>query len=759
MQIVKSARSAWKQATSLLVRALAVESGNVRQAMDALEPRAMLANTPLPLLTDLENPNNAVVRIETNFGDIDIELFTSQAPITVANFLNYVTSGRYDETFFHRSVNSFVLQGGAFRYDNAAGFSVTPTDAAIIRESTGRSNVARTLAMARTNQINSATNQFFINYQANTNLDPTGPNDGYAVFGRVVQGWDNVLTISGLSIRDLTSDPAFAGDNSSAMGEVPVTSEYSQVTGVRENALVTIVNAEVVKPSNVSGFYSQRVVIPEGYRSSGTVETLDISNPNNGVATYQVIARYETGERDVVIASGSLGADSKTQIRLSDLTDVGLTLLRQDTPYSLVIESAVPDTVTSPLPVAAQVSRYDFGAATSETAFNTNGWSNTQLRTWTLPRFERNANSREFIAWQNLSSETAVITTTFFTSTGQVTDTRVLEAYRRGGLDIAALALPTGVMGVRITSTQNIAVMGSDFDTMSTTGVPPNGTAPYTASFAVMGIAGGGQNAGGIAGVSGRDGFTDTISIFNPGNTVAAVTLSFWTTDRAVGIDPIQRFEVVLANSRTDFVIDYGLLGIDNGEIVSVTYTSGAANVSLQYTSFPTAGRSTNVASALLRDGAAETFQYRASPRVTFAGGQLVGDGSGLNATNGEILSLFNPYGASNVTFTYSVRVTFSDGFAVDAFSGSLGANQRIDYNIASSPAVKLKAESASQFRNYTISVTGTAVNGATTTQVAPLALLVRGTIGTQNYIATSGMSSSLGIALNDPQFAAGNGG
>ena len=68
-----------------------------------LESRQLFANTALPTLAMLENPNNAVVRFETSLGDVDVELFSTQAPITTANFLNYVNGGKYDETFFHRS--------------------------------------------------------------------------------------------------------------------------------------------------------------------------------------------------------------------------------------------------------------------------------------------------------------------------------------------------------------------------------------------------------------------------------------------------------------------------------------------------------------------------------------------------------------------------------------------------------------------------------------------------------------------------------
>ncbi|MBY0461507.1 MAG: peptidylprolyl isomerase, partial [Gemmataceae bacterium] len=90
-------RSAGRGLRQLLV------GGARQQTLDSLEPRALLAGTPLPQLTDLESSSNAVVRIETNLGDIDIELFASSAPISTTNFLTYVNSGRLSDTFFHRS--------------------------------------------------------------------------------------------------------------------------------------------------------------------------------------------------------------------------------------------------------------------------------------------------------------------------------------------------------------------------------------------------------------------------------------------------------------------------------------------------------------------------------------------------------------------------------------------------------------------------------------------------------------------------------
>ncbi len=200
-------------------------------AFDALErQQSALSTTHLPHLVDMESPNDTVVRLETNFGDIDVELYNSAAPITVSNFLKYVNSGRLGDTFFHRSSLSpspFVLQGGGYQYTDAGGLVTVATDAPIVRETTGKSNLARTLAMARTGDITSATSQFFINYVDNTFLDQTAADNGYAVFAKVIQGWDVVLNIEALQSVDLTGSAAFAGPEASNFGEaVPVGSSF-----------------------------------------------------------------------------------------------------------------------------------------------------------------------------------------------------------------------------------------------------------------------------------------------------------------------------------------------------------------------------------------------------------------------------------------------------------------------------------------------------------------------------------------------------
>jgi|SRR3989344_5901942 len=139
------------------------------------------------------NSENKKVQLETNKGNIVIELNEKAAPITVKNFLTYINDGHYDGTVFHRIIDGFMIQGGGF---DEAG-NEKETRAPIKLESkNGLDNDRGTIAMARTNDPNSATSQFFINSVDNDFLNYAPGNDGYAVFGKVVEGMDVVDEIA-----------------------------------------------------------------------------------------------------------------------------------------------------------------------------------------------------------------------------------------------------------------------------------------------------------------------------------------------------------------------------------------------------------------------------------------------------------------------------------------------------------------------------------------------------------------------------------
>lgn len=130
------------------------------------------------------------VKLETNYGDIVVQLDARKAPITVANFIQYVKSGHYDNTIFHRVIKDFMIQGGGLTGDMKEKRAQAPIKN---EANNGLKNRKYTISMARTNDPNSATSQFFINTKDNSFLDFKGPESwGYAVFGKVIKGQDVV---------------------------------------------------------------------------------------------------------------------------------------------------------------------------------------------------------------------------------------------------------------------------------------------------------------------------------------------------------------------------------------------------------------------------------------------------------------------------------------------------------------------------------------------------------------------------------------
>ena len=154
---------------------------------------------------------NARVRMTTSKGDLVVELDEQEAPISSENFLGYVDAGAYDGTIFHRVIDGFMIQGGAFEQDMSQRRGKDP----IKNEWNNKLTNARgTLAMARLgNQPDSATNQFFINVSDNGFLDEPRDGAGYAVFAKVVEGMDVVDAIKGVATTtrnghgDVPKDP------------------------------------------------------------------------------------------------------------------------------------------------------------------------------------------------------------------------------------------------------------------------------------------------------------------------------------------------------------------------------------------------------------------------------------------------------------------------------------------------------------------------------------------------------------------------
>ena len=177
------------------------------------------------------------IQFRTIFGDIQVELYDRERPITVSNFLSYVNSGRYDNTFFHRLETGFVIQGGGFTVSDSGTPQATiydvltgPTITNEFHVAPFISNSAGTIAMAKTSDPNSASSQFFFNLGNNaSSLDDTNNSGGFTVFGHTVGG-TNVLAKFNSFVTDFSKwtnmivdlNPALVGFDSGPFGEVPL---------------------------------------------------------------------------------------------------------------------------------------------------------------------------------------------------------------------------------------------------------------------------------------------------------------------------------------------------------------------------------------------------------------------------------------------------------------------------------------------------------------------------------------------------------
>jgi len=185
-----------KRKNSLEIRAC---HAKLRTLADQAEPVAE-PQVPMPTNSIERVPIMTQVKLTTNFGDIVLELNADKAPITVANFVEYVKAGHYENTVFHRVIGNFMIQGGGFEPGMKEKKDKRPS---IQNEAdNGLSNDKYTVAMARTMEPHSASAQFFINVADNSFLNHSGKNVqgwGYAVFGKVTAGQDVVDKIKAVA--------------------------------------------------------------------------------------------------------------------------------------------------------------------------------------------------------------------------------------------------------------------------------------------------------------------------------------------------------------------------------------------------------------------------------------------------------------------------------------------------------------------------------------------------------------------------------
>jgi peptidyl-prolyl cis-trans isomerase A (cyclophilin A) len=198
-----------------------------------------------------------VIQFRTPVGDIEVECYDSAKPITTTNFLRYVADGAYDGMFFHRAVNDFVIQGGGYRVANRGATNEfvqrIPSRPPITNEfkvGPFLSNVAGTVAMAKTSDPNSATSEFFFNLKDNTFLDSTNNSGGFTVFARVIRGLDTFNRLNSYKSYPITTNVPDTVTNrivnvGSPFGELPVTRLGFNAAGGRVVLLPDLVFCDV----------------------------------------------------------------------------------------------------------------------------------------------------------------------------------------------------------------------------------------------------------------------------------------------------------------------------------------------------------------------------------------------------------------------------------------------------------------------------------------------------------------------------------
>lgn len=289
------------------------------------------------------------LRIKTSLGDLVIELESDRAPVTVANFQRYVDSNFYDGTEFHRIISTFMAQGGGYDYTGGAYVYKSPPYSAITLEktsSTGLSNLAGTLAMARTSAANSATSQFFVNFVDNTFLDSARASDGngYAVFGRVVDAGNTLTQLkqvpvvangsgevsqptSAISIFDIVAEPAAA--TTLPTGKVRISG--TPVQGQTLLAISSLADADGIPAAGQTGALSyywkaDGVIIPSALSQSLTLSAAMVGKTLTAEVSYTDLKGTSGHVGSASVLVGNLNDLPSGRVSLSGTVAAGSTL-------------------------------------------------------------------------------------------------------------------------------------------------------------------------------------------------------------------------------------------------------------------------------------------------------------------------------------------------------------------------------------------------------------------------------------------------
>lgn len=680
-------------------------AAGAQEMFETLESRLALYASPfladLPTLEMMEHPENTVVRMQMSAGIVDIELYNRfgpgtapAAPITANNFIRYINNGLMDNTFFHRLVEGFVVQGGGFKFNSVTSRSenVVTYDPIVNEFNEGRSNIARTVAMAKLGSgPDTATSQFFFNLGDNSsNLNTQ--NGGFTVFGRVIQGWDVITTINGFSVRNLNQ--FLTGASAGAFDEVPL-------SGSNNTDLVTIIDVEVIKPANQNEFYSQSVYFPDGYRSGNSTESVEIVNLDpNASSVYQVIARFESGQRDQVIDSGILTPGARTSVQVAKAQVASINRVRGGAPYAIEVRATQS--------VAASINRTDFGATAGESFVSAAPLSTPTLQSWSFANGQKGPGLGSFLTYQNLSDLPVSVTAVFTAENGSsFLITKIVAPYRRGGLDVNQLpSVPAGVYSVTITSNGPIVSALSQFR------AAPGRAA--TATGQVGGPSTQGVLPAAIIPLSGQS----VISVLYSGEATGTVTVNFeFVLSSGTVLTNASPFTLSTTDRRKQLDLSIANGAIPRGQFFTIRYRvqGDLAPVTVGYTSV-TDG-----------DTVSTAFQTVSSQELAFADG-FTDPSSG--ATGTEVISLYNPFGDPSVAMDYRISFHFVDGDGDEIFipaggSGSIVGGRRVDIPIRTLTDLITRITAGQEYRHYSIRVSAnpsgstSPINGAIFAQLS----------------------------------------
>ncbi len=655
-------------------RRLGSESAPVA-LMEKLEARQVMYTGPMlsspPALGLLESATNSVVRINTNVGNIDIELYDNRASATmaIANFRQYITSGRVDESFFDSLVPGVSLGGGSFRYSTAGGLSpvanFTPIPATFTT-----ANLQRTVALAPVT-LTTVTSKFVINLADNAQF-----NTNYVVFGRVVQGWDVVQAIAGFQRKDLDAQFTPSTPGGTTFDNVPVTSAFNPGTGATDFTLVRLNDLEVIKNPGQTAYFNQALFYPEGKRTDGVIEFLDLGNMGDAVNQVQVIVRYQSGDRDGIAFNGTLPTAARIRLTLSHYQLPDLNTIRTGVPYTIEVRST--------LPVAASITRRDGVGSSGEAAYNpTPANIPTQAMTaWHFAAGDKSALNLSTVRWTGFTDQVQTITVEIYPQgvASPLTSTYTLNPFRSGGVAVNAL--------VRVFSTQPF-VAAMTREKLNGNGI---GVDDMDAS---LGALAGGRPRGFLAGArlpsaAGTEAHVDFF-YSNPNVAFTSIQVTFYLNDGST-VNSIVNLSAANRRGRLDLT---QVAGLPRNQYFSIAYqATGNVNVAATYTA--NAG-----------------FDQMSTVFVTATTGTVfIGDGFYNPAqpagTIGEAISLFNPFGRADGAQFVQLLFRFSDGTQIaypSGIGGVLQPHQRTDIRVVDIPAVMTKINSDPQFRYYSIKV------------------------------------------------------